>query len=700
MEHHPRGKSPAKVRRKSPFAGRGRRGKPPSKRSAFHARPAPSAEPRLESVFRRIGRPEPEPFIPDPFQLRAVDAVSRTDCLVSAPTGSGKTWIAEQAIRAVKARGGRAWYASPLKALSNAKWVEFGNIFGEDCVGILTGDTRENTEAPIIVGTTEILRNQLYDAMHEGRDLPFDLVVLDEAHYLGDCDRGVVWEETMIYLPARIHLLMLSATIGNSQEIADWLSGLRGKECVVVQEEKRPIPLYPLFLHPSGRLMPYLEKEKLFGKVAAFLSATGKGGGGRPPHFGGILRTLEMFNLLPAIFFLKSRSDCDAALRSCAAPQEEDDGAFEGDLRDLLQRFPYLEAHKQMGPLRFGRVASHHGGQLPAWKFLVETMMNKGHLRAIFATSTVSAGVNFPARTIVMVNSDLFNGRAFLPLTGTEFHQMLGRAGRRGLDKIGFLVAVPGRFLDIVHVRKLLFRKPEAVESRIRNDFSMALNLLLSQAPEDIRRILANSLATFQSARRSGGRREERAGELWKDFLRHLDFLKNEGFVGADDRLTETGLWASRLRLDQPLLIAECLRRDVFPKDDEGLLAGVLAPFIYDGDQEPWIDRKRISRKLKGAWDNLKTALRPLIRRMESCGFPVRPLYLWTACAVFAWARGKEWDEIVAEIGISEGDLAMLILRTADNLRQLMALKDTHPETAALAGRAREAILREPVAFD
>ena len=326
--------------------------------------------------------------------------------------------------------------------------------------------------------------------------------------------------------------------------------------------------------------------------------------------------------------------------------------------------------------------------------------MKRGHLRAIFATSTVAAGVNFPARTIVLVNSDLFNGHAFLPLTGTEFHQMMGRAGRRGLDKIGFLVAVPGRFMDIVHVRKLLFRKPEAVESRIRNDFSMTLNLLLSQTPQDIRTILANSLATFQSARRTGGRREERANELWRDFLRHLDFLKKEGFVGPDDRLTETGLWASRLRLDQPLLIAECLRGDVFPKDDEGLLAGVLAPFIYDGDQELWIDPKRVSKKLKSAWDAVKQVLRPLIRRMEGGGFPVRPLYLWTACAVFAWARGKDWQEIVAEIGLSEGDLAMLILRTADNLRQLMALKDTHPEIADLARRAREAILREPVAFD
>ncbi len=172
---------------------------------------------------------------PRPFQLESLEAVRQSDCLVTAPTGSGKTWIAEEAIEDVFRRGGRAWYASPLKALTNAKWVEFGQRFGADRVGILTGDTKENPDAPIIVGTTEILRNQLYDAMHQGKDLPCDLVILDEAHYLGDPDRGVVWEEIMIYLPARINLLLLSATIGNAEEIASWLSSLREKPCRVVR---------------------------------------------------------------------------------------------------------------------------------------------------------------------------------------------------------------------------------------------------------------------------------------------------------------------------------------------------------------------------------------------------------------------------------------------------------------------------------
>ena len=207
----------------------------------------PEIAPALKSVLAQIGKPHQAPFVPDDFQLKALAAIKQTDCLVIAPTGSGKTWIAREAILSVMEKGGRAWYASPLKALSNSKWVEFGLHFDPENVGIITGDTKENTEAPIIVGTTEILRNQLYDAMHQGFDLNCDLVILDEAHFLGDMDRGVVWEEIMIYLPVRVNLLLLSATIGNGEEIARWLESIRKKSCIVIKEEKRPVPLYPLF---------------------------------------------------------------------------------------------------------------------------------------------------------------------------------------------------------------------------------------------------------------------------------------------------------------------------------------------------------------------------------------------------------------------------------------------------------------------
>lgn len=658
----------------------------------------PEIDGDLKRLFSGIGKPAPAPFVADPFQVEALAAITRTDCLVTAPTGAGKTWIAEQAIALTLAQGGRCWYASPLKALSNSKWVEFGEIFGAERVGILTGDTKENTDAPLVVGTTEILRNQLYDSMHRGEMLHCDLVILDEAHFLGDRERGVVWEEVMIYLPPRINMLLLSATIGNADEIAAWLQSIRNKECVVVEETRRPVPLHPLFLHPSGRMTPLLKGRALHEKVVSFME---KGDSRRRvprlPPFDDILGVLRAMNLLPAIFFLKSRDECDAALALCHShPRRRDTQDFESELKGHLDEYPFLMDHKQLAHLRRLRCGSHHGGQLPAWKFLVEHMMKNGFLEAVFATSTMAAGVNFPARTVVLFNSDRFNGHEFLPLDATEFHQMTGRAGRRGLDKVGFMVAVPGRFMDLFHLRNMLARRPERIQSRIRNDFSMALNLLLSHGPEEIRTIFQSSFADFRPTKK----KRPQSGNLWEDFLRHLAFLQQEGYVDDGGRLTGSGLWASRLRLDQPLLIAECVREGVFPGEDPALLAAVVAPFVSDRGQDMALQKSSVPKKLQKAYGDVVRAVKPLAGRMAEAGFEAPPLPLWASLALYHWARGLDWTLVTRSLRIADGDLAMLISRTADNLRQIGALRDSHPQISSLAMEARTLVLREPVVFD
>ena len=661
----------------------------------------PRIVPSLKGILSRIGRPEPAPFVPDEFQRQALSAIRENDCLVIAPTGSGKTWIAREAILSVMEKGGKSWYASPLKALSNSKWVEFGLHFDPENVGILTGDTKENTEAPIIVGTTEILRNQLYDAMHQGRNLSCDLVILDEAHYLGDPDRGVVWEEILIYLPARVNVLLLSATIGNGEEIAAWLASVRNRPCRVIREEKRPVPLYPLFLHPSGCLHPFLEGTKASAAVFEFFRRDNRPrrGGRDMPDYAGILRVLGTFNLLPAIFFLKSRAECDAALRvHHSFPALSDPVEMEDDLYDLLDRFPSLSGHRQLTVLsRFG-LAAHHGGQLPAWKLLVEEMMNRGRLRAIFATTTVAAGVNFPARTIVLFNSDQFNGHDFAPLSATEFRQMTGRAGRRGQDHIGFVLAVSGRYMDLAHIRRMLFAAPEDIVSRIRNDFAMVLNLLLSQTPDDVKTIFTKSFAAWQQ-RHGGAKGANAADFLWRDFLRHLSFLQEEGFVDEAGRLTPDGLWASRLRLDDPLLVAQCLRDEAFPGDNEKILAALMAVFAYDRDDDIHFREKDMPPKLTAALRKMLLSVRPLLRRLEAADFQGARFYPAAGAAMYFWAQGRNWEAIIKLTGITEGDMATLVLRTADNLRQIASLKDTYPDIAGCAQRARETILREPVLF-
>ena len=217
----------------------------------------PSRE--LKRLLEGIGTPRPTPFKPDPFQLEALAALEYEDVLVTAPTGSGKTWIAREEIRRLLESGRRAWYTSPLKALTNSKYQEFIDEFGAERVGILTGDRKENSDAPLIVGTTEIYRNQLFDSLRGGNEVSADLVVLDEAHYLADEDRGHVWEEAIILTPPRIRLLLLSATIGNAHEFAVWLEEVRGVRCgVITGPMKRPVPLRSAVLLPDRRLLPLL----------------------------------------------------------------------------------------------------------------------------------------------------------------------------------------------------------------------------------------------------------------------------------------------------------------------------------------------------------------------------------------------------------------------------------------------------------
>jgi ATP-dependent RNA helicase HelY len=246
-------------------ADRGRERKRPSGErddSSQGQTPLRALSRELRRLLEGIGTPAPAPFKPDPFQTEALAALEKEDVLVTAPTGSGKTWIAREEIRRLLAAGKRAWYTSPLKALTNSKYQEFADEFGAGNVGILTGDRKENADAPLVVGTTEIYRNQLFDSLRGAGEIRADLVVLDEAHYLADEERGHVWEEAIILSPPRIRLLLLSATIGNAGEFAAWMEEVRGVRCGVVSRPgARPVPLRAAFLLPDGQLLPLLDQH-------------------------------------------------------------------------------------------------------------------------------------------------------------------------------------------------------------------------------------------------------------------------------------------------------------------------------------------------------------------------------------------------------------------------------------------------------
>ena len=222
----------------------------------------------IEKLLSGIGTPEPRPIVPDDFQIEALEAIETQDVLVTAPTGSGKTWIAREEIRRLLEQGKRAWYTTPLKALTNSKYTEFSAEFGAENVGILTGDRKENYDAPLIVGTTEIYRNQLFDALRQGEQVRTDFVILDEAHYLADEDRGHVWEEAIILSPPRIRLLLLSATIGNAEEFAAWIEEVRGTRVKIINRAgTRPVELRAAFLSPTAQLFPLFDEYGNFNRT-------------------------------------------------------------------------------------------------------------------------------------------------------------------------------------------------------------------------------------------------------------------------------------------------------------------------------------------------------------------------------------------------------------------------------------------------
>ncbi len=691
-----------------------RKKRPPRRRAKPKPIPGGPRRPdaRFAAILAQIGVPEDQPFQPDPFQTEAVARLEASDVLVSAPTGSGKTWIAQQAIQQCLDSGGHAWYACPLKALSNAKFEEFGAAFGPDRVGIVTGDRKEHAQAPLIVGTTEILRNQLYDCMWQKTPLPYELVILDEAHYLGERERGVVWEETLIYVPASTRLLLLSATIRNTNELAAWLASIRGVECSVVASDERPVPLYPLFLYPDGQIGMLSGKKGLLRDVERCVEALAQRRGRRPPPlYDQVIERLRRYNLLPAIFFLKSRAECDRAITQVGPKRigPEEQSVFQRDLDDCLERYPFLKDHRAMPQLLEGHVASHHAGHLPYWKVLVEKMMVRGHLDAIFATSTVAGGVDFPARTVALSQSDRFDGKEFQDLSATDLQQMVGRAGRRGKDRVGFALVIPGPYQNPKLIHERFRAPPDVIESQIRINFSMVLNLLQSHAPEEVRVLIDRSLAAFQQARRLEARRKgggrvkaekvDVCEALWQDFLRHTGFLQETGFVDDRDELTWEGQWAAQLRLDHPLLVAEAIRKGSFDGAPPEIVAAMIAPFVVDSDRSEELDKSLTvrSQDLSRRLDRMKRDLKDLSRRMKRGGFEISEIPMWPALATFLWAKGMSWTALLRAVPLEEGAMSMMIMRTTDHLNQIMGLRQSHPELAEVAREATPLIFREPV---
>jgi ATP-dependent RNA helicase HelY len=470
------------------------------------------------------------PFELDEFQRRGCLALAAgRGALVAAPTGAGKTVVGEFAVWLALREGGKAFYTTPLKALSNQKFGDFVARHHAAQVGLLTGDNSINGEAPVVVMTTEVLRNMLYEASPTLAGLRY--VVMDEVHYLQDRVRGAVWEEVLINLPTDVKVAALSATVSNAEEFGEWLEATRGETEVVI-EERRPVPLdnyylvgrelQPMFVSSNGELVPNPalvrrgEREWRSGRDSKGRDSKGRHGHGRPgpqavrrdwvPSRVEVVDLLEERALLPAIYFIFSRAGCDQALAQCRAAgvnltaadeKERITEFFELRVAQLdpadLDALGYDELSES---LRRG-VASHHAGMLPLFKEAVEELFAQGLVKVVFATETLSLGINMPARTVVIEKLSKWDGERHEVLTPGEYTQLTGRAGRRGIDTRGAAVVLHQPFIPFERITALASTRTYPLLSSFRPSYNMAVNLVANYERAEAERLLASSFAQF-----------------------------------------------------------------------------------------------------------------------------------------------------------------------------------------------------------
>ncbi len=515
-----------------------------------------TAHPTLSDFTAQLG------FSLDPFQVEACEALDEgAGVLVCAPTGAGKTVVGEFAVHKALSEGRKAFYTTPIKALSNQKYNDLVERYGAAKVGLLTGDNAINGDAPVVVMTTEVLRNMLYAESPAIGGLGY--VVMDEVHYLADRFRGAVWEEVIIHLPQSVTLVSLSATVSNAEEFGDWLVTVRGHTKVVVSEV-RPIPLWQHMLvgnrvfdlfslrpaahaadaeeTPRGQstrdrgasvvdpeLVRYVREYER--RVAGWDTGPRRGGFShkpryRPPARSDVVERLDRAGLLPAITFVFSRNGCDAAVHQClASGLRLTDEAERAEIAEIIDRRTGSLPDEDLHVLGFWEwregllagLAAHHAGLVPAFKETVEECFVRGLVKAVFATETLALGINMPARTVVLERLVKWNGEAHVDVTPGEYTQLTGRAGRRGIDIEGHAVVVWAPGMDPSVVAGLASTRTYPLKSSFRPSYNMAVNLVGSFGRARARELLASSFAQFQADKsvvglaRSAARHEQDA---------------------------------------------------------------------------------------------------------------------------------------------------------------------------------------------
>ena len=686
-------------------------------------------------------------FALDPFQVEALDALARgSSVLVSAPTGSGKTLVAGYGVHRARAADRKAFYTTPLKALSNQKFAELCAEHGEGQVGLLTGDASVRPSAPIVVMTTEVLRNMLLTGSPQLRGL--GAVVLDEVHFLQDPYRGGVWEEVLILTPPDVIFICLSATVANARVLGEWLASVRGALEVVV-ERTRPIDLHhhvalerrndpePILVDLLDGIALSAEGRRIDGLLRSArghrVNAAGSSWQGRyhaahspirSPRRTEVIELLESKDLLPCIYFIFSRAACEDAVRQCVregvrlldrASRRRIRAIAESCTEDLGDEdLEALGWHEWLEALESG-VAAHHAGLVPSMKLAVEQCFLEGLLGAVFATETLALGVNMPARTVVIERFSKFGAGGRATLTSGEYAQLTGRAGRRGLDDEGHAVIVFSPDTQFADMSRVALAPPPDLHSTFRPTYNLTVNLVGRFDRPMAHELLSRSYAQFESDRRFGPARRP----LTEALARRLGVLQELGYVDGW-ALTERGSVLRGVYHETDLLVAEALNEGVLDDLEPSLVGAVLSGFVFEPRRarrtghgpraaaaRPRTVKDRLGQKRRDTLEargHELVALATRISGLEDIHLVphTRPPESQAAPAIAAWARGAPLGDALAVIArdageVAPGDFVRVVRQVADLCEQVGRLAASG-STRAAADEAATLLVRSVVA--
>ena len=652
------------------------------------------------------------PYKLDHFQKEAIKALDASNSvLLTAPTSSGKTFVAEYAIEKALEESKHLYYTAPIKALCNQKFRDFSNQFGEENVGLLTGDHSIRSDSKVLVMTTEVLRNMLYSSRGTPEDLRY--VVLDEIHFLEDPYRGAVWEEIILTLPKNVLIVALSATVSNADELKDWITSVRGN-IEKITRETRPVPLKGHFFaveksrnHQLTRI-EILKNGKPNSRGQIFSNA--RRGRGKQnfrrwatPRRSEIVAELKKLEMLPAIYFIFSRKGCDEARDSMVRYVGSLNNIEEGKKarKYAEERFALLtEEEKRI--LRVDLLleglekgfASHHAGLLPLFKQTIEELFSLGLLKLVFATETLAVGVNLPARSVVIEKLTKFNGESHELLKPSQFTQLTGRAGRRGIDVEGHSFTCWSPFVPFNEVVDLLTSKEFALISAFTPTYNMLANLLSTRSESEAAELLANSFAQFQWVRNT---RNMNSG-----LIQEVQFRRNvlEATGLADGwSLTETGIPLTKIFNESDLLVTRAISDGILDGLPPEELAALVSCFIFRSR-----GKEKRGKKSRESENFINESIKELmllndeIERIE-VGFGIQPNTPpdpGFAKVVFDWVSGRTLSEVLTK-ELTGGEFVRNIRLSVDLLKQISNV--AAPETAKLSLRTVELMERGVVSL-